>query len=253
MFGRPGWRRAQWRRMGIGDIDQLADLSLSLADWLPYRAQLLIGVGSDYRNNGFLLDDLNQAATANIPDGWVEQLIGSGASALNIQTEGGGVSQLSTGTTAASNANHTTKSPIHRAVGTVPFYQAVRLKITTAVTAQSTIYAGLLDVAATKTIAAGFFGALNPTNFVVQYDGIGTGSVINTGVAVDNAWHVFETWGIGDGKLHAAVDFGADVGGVTMASAPAGSCHIARVVTNGTDAVARTALFDYVAAFYRRT
>jgi len=228
---------------------------LSVSDFLLAQAMSRIGglPDPDPKNVGFLFDDLTEAATANIPDGWVEQLINTGATTLAVGTEGGGVSQLSTGVGASSNANHTTKSPIIRAVGTVPWYFAGRMKITTAVTAQSTAATGLLDVAGTKTLYCGFIGGLSAVNFGFQYDGIGTGTFLNTGVAVDTNWHVFEIWGLGDGKLHAAFDFGADLGPVTMSAAPAGSVYIQRVITNGTDAVARTALHDYVACLYKRT
>lgn len=224
----------------------------ALDEFLRSRAASLIGIGSDFKNVDFFMDDLDRC-TGGVPVGWTASIAGTGAGAVNLTDEGGGVHQATTGATAASHAYYVGGAPLIRAVGTVPWYHACRFKITTAVTAQSQLYCGLRDVTTTKTLAPGFWGALNAANFVVQYDGNEAGSIINLGVAVDTAYHVFEMWGLGDSKLHAAIDYGPDLGGVTMSAAPANACELTRRVFNGTDAVARTMRLDWVSVMARRT
>lgn len=227
---------------------------LTLNEWLRARATGLVGI-ADPRNAAWLFDDfLESAASLTQPLGWLPANVGTGAGLMAITDEGGGVHQISTGATAASSVVSINDSAQIRNAATAPWYCATRQKITTAVTAASVAAGGLGDLAATKSIAAGFVGPLNAANFVFQYDGLEpAGSIINSGVAVDTAYHVFEMWCLGDSKIHCAIDYGPDLGGVAMAAAAAGSYNGYRVVRNGADAVARTMRSDWLAIMCQRT
>jgi hypothetical protein len=196
-----------------------------------------------------------QGASQAVAMGWSQQLVGTGAGATLLNDEGGGVHQLTTGATAASSATAFTNPPLVRNVSTTPFYFATRIKLTTAITAQTIAVSGLINaVLGTKTIAVGAVGALSAVNFVLQYDGlVPAGSFASFGVALDTNFHTFEVWAVGDGKLHFAIDFGSDLGPVTQAAAPTDSCSPTRQVLNGTDAVTRTIRFDWVAVLSKRT
>jgi hypothetical protein len=232
-------------------------IALSMPDFMLARAISLIGGAiGDPKNVAWVFDDfLECASSPTIPLGWNFSQAGSGAGDLRgVTDEGGGVYQQTTGATAASFALAQTEAPAIRNAGTVPWYFAVRAKITTAVTPQTILWGGLVNTnAGTISIAAGFFGALHATNFVVQYDGNEAGSFVNLGVAADTAFHVFEMWSTGDGKLHCAIDFGPDLGNVTMSAAPATSMAPRMIARNGTDAVARIRRTDWVAVMCKRT
>lgn len=230
--------------------------------FLLARALGLIGV-SDPRNLAWLFDDMLEAsASTTSPMGWVATGSGSFSNALiGITDESGGVSQQDTGATAGSNNAHVGASPLILAVATNPWYVAFRTKVTTAVSAaQTKLFTSIRNAAATKTIGAGVFsqsiaGAAS-TKYVFQYDGSEAGSAIDTGVVFDTAYHVFEMWGLGTadgGKLHAAMDFGPDLGGVTMASAPTDSMHAYRNANNGTDNVSRAFRTDWFACLSKRS
>jgi hypothetical protein len=210
------------------------------------------------QNVAWLWDDFtgNQNSTA-LPAFWNSSNTGSAADSLQgIGDEGGGVQQITTGATAASRADRLTNAPMVQNANTKPWYFAVRMKITTAVTAQTKLYAGLLDASVgAQAITAGFHGSLHATNLVVQYDGSEAGSIVNLGVAADTAFHVYEVWGRGDSKLHCSIDLSStDIcAGVTMATGITTSGSLRREAVNGTDAVARSVRFDYIALMAKRS
>jgi hypothetical protein len=221
--------------------------------FLERRAYSLLGSG-DVTGLSWQFDDMLAGSNTTVPVGWIAALTGTGVDIFSaINDEGSGVSQQSTGATAAGQSTHQTRSPIFRAVGTAAGYFCYRLKVTSAITAQTKAYGGVINVAGNKTIAAGVFGANSTTNFVFQYDGVETGTFVSTGVAIDTAYHVYELWFTGDGKLHGAIDFGPDLINATMASAPTDTCTPLRTVANGTDNVARIMRTDYFGSFAART
>jgi hypothetical protein len=228
------------------------------ADFVQRRALAKIGrsVGS-VQNVAWIFDDLlTNNSSPTIPGGWNVSFSGTGAGDMRgVTDEGGGYYQQTTGATAASFALAQAESPCIRNAGTSPWYFATRSKLTTAVTAQTTAWGGLVNTnAGTISIAAGFFGALHATNFVVQYDGNEAGSFVNLGVAADTASHIIEMWSNGDAKLHCSFDFSAaDLCNVTMSLAPTTSMAPRMIARNGTDAVARTRRTDWVAMMCKRT
>jgi hypothetical protein len=231
-------------------------LSLALPDFILQRAISLVGGPmGDPRNVAPFFDDFWGSVVGNpISPGWRQPApAGTGAGSFVVAGGAGGVHQLTTGATAASSISNVTDSPAIFTVSGAPWYCAHRSKITTAVDAQAIVYGGLQNSAANKTLAAGFFGALSAANFVVQYDGNEAGSFVDLGVAVDTAFHIFEMWGVGDGKIHCAIDYGADKGGAAMAAAPADYCYAIRMIKNGATAAARTVVGDWFAMVAKRT
>lgn len=227
----------------------------SIDEYLRSRAASLIGSLGGPQFANYFFDDLSSNINnTGLATGWQWTPTNSGNLAWP-NDEAGGVQEVVTGGTAASRGQNKTLSPFVRAGGTVSWYCAFRSKLTTGVTAQTKALCGLVNAAANATIAAGFFGALNASNFVAQYDGNEAGSSIDLGVAVDTAYHVFELWCLGDSKLHCAIDFGADkaaAGGTTMASAPTDALNGIRAIQNGTDAVGRTMRNDWFAMLAKR-
>lgn len=209
------------------------------------------------QNVAWFFDDFigNQNSTA-LPAFWNTSNTGSATDALqSLNDEGGGVVQVTTGATANSRADRLMNSPMVRNPQTTAWYLAFRQKITTAVTAQTRIYTGILDASVGSiNIAAGFFGSLSAANFVVQYDGGETGSFVDLAVAVDTAYHTFEMWGgTGDNKLHCSIDLSSvDKCNVTLLAAPTISMSGRREAFNGTDAVARTVRHDWFAIMAKR-
>lgn len=223
--------------------------------YIQRRAISKIGsaIGSAVNVAWYFDDFFGNVNNVGLANGWAFTPTGSGNLSLQLNDEGGGVQQTTSGSTAASRGSNQTVSPAIRAAGTVAWYVAHRTKITAAVTAQTKAYSGLLNAAATGTIVSGILGNLSAANFVVQYDGNEAGSFVSLAVAVDTNYHVFEVWCLGDVKLHCDIDFGADLcAGVAMASAPTDALNGIRVVANGTDAVTRNMRDDWFAIMAKR-
>lgn len=235
------------------------DPSVRTADQLIQRRALAkIGRALVTPANGaWWWEDFNgtTSGATGVPTNWRVVLVGTGATSYALTDEAGGVIQMASGATAASSVNEFTDSPMVRATGTGVWYMAHRSKITTAVTAATVAYVGLFNAGSTRTLTSGFFGGLNATNFVVQYDGNESGSSVNLGVAVDTAYHIFEEWGVGDGKLHCSIDLSStDVcAGLTMASPATDSHSVIRTVKNGADAVNRAIRTDWIAILAKRS
>lgn len=189
------------------------------------------------------------------PIGWEQTgVVGSGVGSVALTDESGGVAQLSTGATAASVIVNRKDGASIKRIDQNAWYLAVRIKLTTAVTANTKLYSGMIDMAGTKTVAPGFFGALSATNFVVQYDGNEAGSILNTGVAVDTNWHIFEVYtNIASlTTIRMRFDSGSEVSAV-MSAAPTQSMMLYRAAYNGGDAVNRAIRTDWMAATVART
>lgn len=211
------------------------------------------GAMGNPRNIAWDFDEfMHTAGGTTVPMGWASSFVSSGTGALNATDESAGVEQLNSGATASSTAAIFTNAATILRMDTAPFYFACRFKVTSAVDAQTTIFCGTQAISGSKTVAVGVFGASSTANYVLQYDGIVTGSFLSLGVAIDTAYHIFEVWGTGDGKLHVSIDFGADKGPVTQASAPTVASYMLLQVQNGTTATARTARYDYVAVLAKR-
>ena len=182
----------------------------------------------------------------SVPVGWAVGLAGSGAATDNVTNGKGGVFQLSSGATGSSSAELTQRSAIIGRVAVDKWYTAVRLQVTTAIDNQARVAFWHTNAAVNKTVGAGVFGALNSTNYVVQYDGDRTGSVIDLAVAVDTSWHVIEFWAAGSTTLKARIDGGTTLT-ATMSSAPSDAMLFRTFhAGNGTTAAARTLNIDWV-------
>jgi len=233
------------------------DPSVRTADQLIQRRGLAkIGsvLGSP-ANAAWYFDEFNGSVLGNaIAPNWRSTVVSTGAGSFGLVDEAGGVHQLTTGATASSSIIHNTDSPFTRSGGANVWYFAVRQKVTTAVTAQTMLYTGLQNLAATKTFGAGVFGANSAVNFTFQYDGNETGTFVSSGVAIDTAYHISEMWCRGDNKIHCSFDLGsADLcAGATMSAAATDSHAGIRVARNGTDAVARSVRIDYFAILAKR-
>ncbi len=198
--------------------------------------------------------NINSTALA---EHWNATNTGTAADSLQgLSDEGGGVQQITTGATAASRATRFTNAPMVANANTKAWYYAVRMKITTAVTAQTKLYSGLYEAAVGgNAITIGFHGSLHATNFVAQYDGSESGTAISLAVAADTSYHILEMWGRADTKLHCAIDLGTDIcaGATLNGTLMITSASLRREAVNGTDAVARSARYDWVALMAKRS
>lgn len=217
----------------------------------PRGLYLPVGLGlstlpNDANLAEFFDDFLLSAGATTAPPGWVFGNGGTGALAAQVAASGGGLIRTTSGATAGATAALQSTVGLIANISTKKWWMAWRLTVSTAITAQTMAYVGLLNLAANKTVSMGVFGASSIVNFVLQYDGNETGSFVSTGVAIDTAAHIIEMWGLGDGKVHARIDGGTDLGATTMSSAPADSVYARSCVRNGTDNVARQLDLDWV-------
>jgi hypothetical protein len=178
------------------------------------------------------------------PPGTLNIVAAGGTGIADTSTSKGGVFRIHTSTTANSNViTYTARGQIGPPL-TSRWYLAARAKIATATDAQTTCGVGLLNLAQSGMIVAGANGG-NTTNFSVSYNSIYLGgSVLDLGLALDTAYHVFELWGLADNKLYARIDGGATVS-VTLAS-PADSMAFAMIARNGTTAADRELDTDWM-------
>lgn len=235
--------------------------ALSISDVLISQATSRLGglPDPDPKNVSWFFDDLigSNGNSSSLAANWNLAVVGSGAATQLIVDEGGGVHQLATGATGASSAAADTLAPMIRRVDNQAWWMAFRMKVTTAIDAAAKVYCGVSDIpgGGTKSIAIGVFGANSTVNFVLQYDGNEAGSFVSTGVAIDTSFHVFEVWTTGDGKLHMAVDFGADItpSGTAMVAATTNAVSLRRSAQNGATAAARTSRVDWAACISKRS
>lgn len=216
------------------------------------RGQSLAGLGQDVAYDWQDFTATTSSLAAGVP--WQAGGVGTGAVALNPNVVGyrGGIMRITSGATAASlmRVYGNTTNVAHN--GTDRWYVACRMKVQTAITAQSTVYCGLFGSLGNATVGVGVFGASSTVNFVVQYDGFETGTFLSTGVPIDTNFHVFELYVQGDSKVRCRVDGGNEIN-ATMAGAAADAHAQIFGVKNGTDAVARNMDVDWMLIAAKRT
>jgi hypothetical protein len=188
----------------------------TLANYLA-RAISIGGLAADF---GYLWSDFELQAATTTPLGWGGAGTG-GAGSVSLVPAGSacGIARYSSGATASGFAVQQTFQGIISNVSTSKGYMATRFRLNTTPDANSTLMVGLINAAGNATIAPGFFGGLSSANFVVQHGGLITGSFINLGVAKDTAFHIFEVYFKGDGKLYARIDGGTEFN-ATLSSPP---------------------------------
>lgn len=207
------------------------------------RASTLSGLSAT--DLAYFWDDFTTEPTTNTTFGWLVGGGGSASTTTQIAATGGGLLMLNTGASAASNAQWTQVDGIISNVSTAKWYAACRFRVTTTPDAQTTALVGLINQAASKTIACGVVGSLDATHFVLQYDGNATGSVLSLVTAINTSFHVYEMWGTGSTTLNVAIDGGAPLS-VTMAAAPADYASAIMTVRNGTTAASQQIQTDWV-------
>lgn len=223
------------------------------ASYYQGRALQFLGISSSNKNFGFFWDDFTANAATTSSTGWQASPVGTGALSTRVASTKGGMQQITTGATAASFMEIWTNEVLVSDLSAEKWYVVFRQKVTTAVTAQTKAWSGLFNVAGNKSVAAGVFGASSVVNFVWQYDGNATGSFLDSGVAIDTAYHVFEAYSKGEGnnKVYVRSDEGAEAS-VTAAAHPTDGVFILSQITNGTDAVTRTMQRDFTGALFPR-
>lgn len=185
-----------------------------------------------------------------LPPSATTYTLGIAGSATNAvdSTAIGGKQLLSTGVTAGSQLNLLTQGSVTGRPDTQRFYWGARYAMTTAVD-NVTIAVGGFEQGLTQVISIGVCGATSTTTFQLAYDTAGActgGSRLTTGQPVDTNTHLWELWGVGDTKLHAAVDQIEIVGSpVTMAASPTVSIRPSVQVLNGATAANRAMDVDW--------
>jgi hypothetical protein len=208
------------------------------------RAEGFLGLSrSDPLQFEFFEDFLVGAAgAAGAPPGWTQ------SGSVNVQTpaRGGGWIRVAT-TASAGTTGEVDSFGCHvENISTKKWYFATRFVLNTTPDAASIIFVSLLNIAANKTIGVGFRGSRNANNFIVQYDGIWTGSSIDLGVAKDAAIHLVEVYAVGSTTLRARIDAGAELSAV-MASAPSDPIRGIDILSqNGVTAALQSIDTDFV-------
>jgi hypothetical protein len=229
-----------WESLGPGSIGGGANAQgAALA-----RASLVSGISPSLLT--CFREDWGPTAAA----GYADALVGSGAVATSATTSDvGGILSQTTGATASSRARRHVPAFLFPRPDTGRFYLAVRVSVPTAVDAATIAEVGVFDNGGTNTIAAGICGSTSTTNYVVNYDGLGgscAGTRVSTGVLINAQQHEWEIWGVGDGKIHFALDLSEVVGSpFTMATPGTLSNRPMFDVQNGTTAAARTQNLDW--------
>ena len=259
--------------MGYGPIGVIGDgLSLSDSGTLTIDRSVTAVVYDNAKSYQFrrALDLLDITDTSTVdqawqdfldgatgPAGWVASVGVTGAVAPAMTAVAGGVVEFKTGATNGSSAGGwpgaaSNATPIVDSVTGSKWCLTLRFKLTTAIDAQATLVAGLVNNAVNKTITFGFCGALNTDNFVVQYDGFRGGTAVDTGESVDTDWHIVDIYGKGDGKYYWRFDGSAESSAITPASAPTDAMgnHIAAL--NGTTNANRSIYVDYMSIVFTR-
>lgn len=232
-------------------LKQGAQVSGNSFGFILTRAQSLTQISPVGAAAGVLTcvrDDFYQSPTAPL---YVPSASGTATLAVSPSTSiVGGAVAVSTGATAASVGAFWTPSVIFGRPDTTKFYAAARFAITTAIDAQTKLIVSMGSASFTSNVGFGICGAGSTVNYEAFYDGAGTecgGTLAGTGVAYANgAKHLFEMWGLADGKVHFAVDQVEIAGSpFTMASSPVVSQRAGVVTINGATAAARTLEIDW--------
>lgn len=145
----------------------------------------------------------------------------SGTGSQAIQATRGGTLLLQTGATASSKGGRIIEWNLHASNGFAPlevgaaseFYFATRLKVTTAIDAQTE--AAVYGSRSGGGPQLGVVGSVSATKFVAA--GFSSGGNLVSNVNVDTSWHVLELW-----RYNSVTVFAVD--GVPQAS---GNCYVA--------------------------
>ena len=119
------------------------------------------------------------------------------------------------------------------------WFCSARFRIDSAVDATTEIYVGLADPAGTTPVRLGVHGASSTTNFVLQGP---SGTTINTGIAIDNAFHTFRAFKHPNGTTYCEIDGRYSSGNVDTAS---DTCPVWRVMTGGIPLAFRQATLQW--------
>ncbi len=180
----------------------------------------------------------NHFAEAPTPPGFTNQVAGSGTQAdVSGASAKGGVSRLSSTTTAGSLSYQFNTGRIVGSTSVDKWYFAWRFRTPTSVDANSRIWMGLRDFADNGSIYFGVRGDSSQVNLIFGYDGhpvTNSGTVLSLSVAIDTTtWHIVEAWHPGDGKYHYRIDGGAEFTPVTPSSPISQCLTTAAVYGNG--------------------
>jgi hypothetical protein len=208
------------------------------AAYYQARALSLLGLAAVDKNFLFDFDDFDKAHLTTDQTGWQKAVVGTGTLSTRVSGTRGGVHLASTGATTGGVTDVQNLSVIVSDLSADKWYMAWRQKMTTTVAAATRAHSGFLNIAATRTIQVGVFGASSTVNFRLQYDGMAAGSFLDLGVAIDQSYHVFEVYGKGEGnnKIYVRTDEGAELS-VTAASNPTDGMFLWGEVINGADNV----------------
>jgi hypothetical protein len=179
------------------------------------------------------------------PTGYYTLFVVGGTGLADAAGSKAGVFRIRSTATAGSNAIvYSGRAQIGNLL-TDRWYIAGRAKIPTPSNdAQTTCGLGTMNIAQGNMLTAGANGG-NTTNFSVSYNSIYLGgSVLDLGLALDTAFHVYEMWGLGDNKVYARIDGGATVSGTL--TGPADAVGVAMIARNGTTAADRELDTDWL-------
>lgn len=186
-------------------------------------------------------DDYGHSDAQMVAQGFV----GTESGAHSDGAEAGGVYVLTTGTSASSTATYKRGAVIGNAL-TTKWFWAARFKVSTAIDGNAKVLWGIQ--AAASSITMGVLGSSSTAVFGLQYNGTLATGFASLGVPIDTAYHHWEMWSDGAGKITAHLDDGA--GNfyapitVTQTVAMASGALIGHLI-NGATAAARTSAIDW--------
>lgn len=211
----------------------------------------LLGLGSFDSTIADHFDDFVLATASNVVPSWQPSPSGSGVIVTAVTGAGAGIVRADTGATAGSQMLMIGTVGQVSNVTTTKHYQRWRFRVPTTPDAQSKLLMGLFNQANNKTITVGFYGGLNASNWILQDDGVLTGTATDLGVAKDTSIHIVELYGVGSTTIFARLDEGAAVSHV-MAAAPSDFCMPIWGALNGTTAATQKIEVDYCYTAFQR-
>lgn len=199
---------AQYKGKGRGDI-----LSISSA-----KAVALTGAAAGaWADRIWDFDGLRAP-----PEGMSQSVSGGAIAHASPSGSKGGVVRLDTSATGGGNSQLFNTQRLAGDMATDFWYMASRHKHTTVGTVTaSKVGVGAADIALARSVSMGVYGALNATNFVVQFGSLWGTAAIDLGVAIEStSFHLFEAWHpTGDTKIYGRIDSGTIVS-ATAATMP---------------------------------
>ncbi len=171
---------------------------------------------------------------------------GTGAVGLTTPTgePSGGIWKGSVGAVASQQCIIT--NPVGTIVQALPWYMASRFRL--GVAADATTLAGMImtDTTNFNQISLGMWGFNSTTKYVAQHSGNGGGTLQQTTVTPDLAYHTFEMWSPlgGNTAIFFAID-GVTLAGTQTASG-SGVSQVAFQLSNGVTAAAKSLFVDWM-------